>query len=92
MAVNINTKLGVAVGILFALGIVVGVRIVARDDASRAHSFQEKTANLPTIQLGDLDVQAADRDRATRRTAGATRCAKAPCTVKRASAEPQRIA
>ncbi len=61
MAVNINTKLGVAVGILFALGIVVGVRIVARDDASRAHSFQEKTANLPTIQLGDLDVQAADR-------------------------------
>lgn len=61
MAVNINTKLGVAVGILFALGIVVGVRILARGDESRAHSFQEKTADLPTIQRGDLDVTAADR-------------------------------
>ncbi len=61
MAMNINTKLGVAVGILIALGGVAGVRIVAQGDDSRAHSFEEKTADLPTIQQGDLEVQAADR-------------------------------
>lgn len=61
MAMNITTKLGVAVGILIALGVVVGVRISARDSQSRAHSVEEKSADLPAVQLGELGVQAADR-------------------------------
>jgi len=58
---NITTKIGAAVSVLLALGVVVGVRVVARQNDHRAHSLEEKTSKLPALQIGEVDVQAADR-------------------------------